>query len=89
MYSVTFTDGHTYQEDDCSILLGRMAKDQFSDEARRNIKRALAWRAWVLSRAPVDEDADDLEFLIAIANAGLCTFTITVDSEEITYGVDQ
>lgn len=74
-YSLHFHRSNTYTGTPEQILR-QLSKHQWDEEGKRNVKRSLAWRAWVLTRTPVDEDADDLAFLRAFAATGLATLEV-------------
>jgi hypothetical protein len=62
--------------DTATEVLRHLSKTQFNPEDRRRIKRALAWRTWVLTRQPLDEDLDDADFLIRFAQLGMATLEV-------------
>lgn len=65
-WTLTFPNGAVYIGESATDVLRKLRKDQWSPEARRRVKRALAWRAWVIDRTAVDEDLNDAEFLLAL-----------------------
>jgi hypothetical protein len=79
MYSrwrLTFAPtGNVYEASTPEGVLRRLSKAQFTPEAKRDIKSALAWRAWTLGYN-VDETQDDQTFLIAYAATGLATLEV-------------
>lgn len=76
----------TYTGETATEVLRRLSKSQFDPEDRRRIKRALAWRTWVLTRQPLDEDADDASFLMRFAELGMATLEVETDEGTIQFG---
>jgi len=69
-WKLAFHGGGTYHGATPERLLRNLSKRQFDEEDARNIKAALAWRAWVWSEALLDVNMPDREFLIAYAETG-------------------
>lgn len=66
-------------------VLQQLQADQWNPEDRANVKKALANRAWTLTREAMDEDAPDDQFLIRYAQLGMATLSVTIDGETTTY----
>jgi hypothetical protein len=71
-----FPDG-VYTGDSATSLLRRLSKAQWDDESRSRIKRALAWRAWVLTHEMLNEHDDDETFIRAFCALGLAELEVT------------
>ena len=72
-WRLTFRDtGNTYEGRTPTEVLRRLSKEQFTPEAKQDIKKALSWRAWTLGHN-LDETKDDESFLIDYAHTGLAT----------------
>jgi hypothetical protein len=76
----------TYTGDTATHVLKRLSKSQFDPDDRRRIKRALAWRTWVLTREPLDEDMDDADFLMRFCELGMATLEVETDAGTIRIG---
>jgi hypothetical protein len=66
-------------------VLRRLSKMQFDPDDRRKVKRALAWRTWVLLRHPLDEDMDDGEFLMEFARAGMARLEVYPSGRKVPF----
>lgn len=67
-------------------VLRHLSKTQFNPDDRRRIKRALAWRTWVLTQQPLDEDLSDADFLMRYCELGMATLEVQTDAGTITFG---
>lgn len=84
---LTFVGGDSFSGASASDIILQLSKYQFDPAARANVKRALAWNAWVLTRTPVDEDLPDLDFLIDYCEkTNLAHLEIETEKGVITYG---
>ena len=67
--------GNRYSGASATEALALLAKSQWTEEARRDIKRALAWRhfVWTGGADPtvINEFMSDEEFIDALADAGV------------------
>lgn len=76
----------TFTGETATQVLKRLSKTQFDPDDRRRIKRALAWRTWVLTRRPLDEDLDDATFLMRFAELGMATLEVETDEGIVRFG---
>lgn len=84
---LTFIGGDTFDAESAEGLIRQLSKFQFDPAARANVKRALAWNAWVLTRQPIEEEQDDLDFLIDYCTkTNLAHLEIETEGGVITYG---
>ena len=82
----TLTFPHSvYHGESATQVLRRLSKAQFDPDDKRRIKRALAWRAWVLTRTPLDEDLDDATFLMRFAELGMATLEVETDAGTVRF----
>lgn len=72
-WKLSFPGSGVYVGNTPSDVLRRISKKQHTDEDRSNVKTALAWRAWILTRTPLDTAQEDEDFIIAFAQTGLAT----------------
>lgn len=67
-------------------VLRRLSKTQYSPDDRLRVKRALAWRTWVLMREPLDEDLPDADFLMRFADLGMARLEVMTDAGPVYFG---
>lgn len=71
--SLIFPSGDRFSGATASDALRALAKTQWTDDARQDIKRALAWRYFVMSGGTdmsIHEFMDDDQFIDALHDAG-------------------
>lgn len=84
---LTFVGGDSFSGASAADVLVQLSKFQFDPSARRNVKQALAWNAWVIQRVAVDEDLPDLDFLIDYCEkTNLAQLEIETEEGVVTYG---
>lgn len=84
---LTFVGGDSFTGESAADVIVQLSKFQYDPAARRNVKSALAWNAWVLTRIPIDEDLPDLDFLIEYCEkTDLAHLEIETQEGVITYG---
>lgn len=76
----------TFTGETATDVLRALSKTQFNPEDRRRIKRALAWRTWVLTRQPLDEELNDHDFLIRFAELGMASLEVETDVGPVRFG---
>lgn len=59
-----------------SAVLKQLSKTQFAEDDRANIKRALAWRAYVLTQEMLNEHDPDDVFLRRVCELGLAILEV-------------
>lgn len=69
----------TFTGESATEVLKRLSKTQWTDDERRNVKRALAWRTYVLTQQMINENDDDATFLRNVCEAGLATLEVDKD----------
>lgn len=84
-WTLVFPTG-TYTGSTASQVLLRLSKTQFNPEDRRRVKRALAWRTWVLTREPLDDELPDSEFLMKFCEMGMARLEVLTDAGPIRFG---
>ena len=74
--TLIFPSGSRYSGATAGEALAALAKDQWTEEARSDIKRALAWRAFTMSGGKdmsIHEFMSDDEFIDALSDANILT----------------
>lgn len=78
--------GQVFTADTASGVMRLIVKEQWTEEDRQNIKRALSWRAFVGFHAGVDEELPDDEFLITLCERGAGHLIVTTSEGEVEFG---
>lgn len=87
MWALTFPeDDLIITGADATAVLRQLRKQQWDPDSRRRIKRALAWRTWVLTREPLDEELDDTDFLIRFAELNMARLEVSTDEGTVRFG---
>lgn len=85
LWTLTFPNQTVTGDSPTQVLL-RLSKQQFDPDDRRHVKRALSWRAWVLTREPLDEELPDADFLMRFASLGLARLEVSTSAGTIAWG---
>lgn len=72
---LTFPSGPVEGDSAKQVLL-RLSKMQYDPDDRRRVKRALAWRTWVLLQQPLDEELNDEEFVVRLCELGMARLEV-------------